>query len=119
VPTDDGTALTAFDPSGDTALTVEGEINKLVENVGIGRLFAGVHWRSDHQEAVKLGEAVALSILCNQRNLYNEEFEMRLRRYDGTWVRIRPGSICPETLEEEPGSCLRTRTSFLCVGPEL
>lgn len=119
VPTDDGTALTAFDPSGDTALTVEGEINKLVDNIGIGRLFAGVHWRTDHQESIRLGEAVALSILCNQRNLYNEEFEMRLRRYDGTWVRIRPGGICPETLEEEPGSCQRTRTSFLCVGPEL
>ncbi|HEU4455685.1 MAG TPA: vanadium-dependent haloperoxidase [Longimicrobium sp.] len=118
VPTDDGTALTAFDPGGDTALTVEGEINKLVDNVGIGRLFAGVHWRSDHTESIRLGEAVALSILCNQRNLYNEEYEMRIRRYDGTWVRVRPGGICPETLEGEPGSCLRTRTPFLCTGVE-
>jgi hypothetical protein len=121
VPTDDGTALTAFDPGGDTALTVEGEINKVVDNIGLGRIIAGVHWRSDHTESIRLGEAVALSILCNQRNTYNEAFEMRLRRFDGTWVRIRPGGICPETLEEEPGSCMRTRTSFLCSGggPEL
>lgn len=122
VPTDDGLALTAFDPGGDTALTLEGEINKLVDNIGVGRLFAGVHWRSDHAEAVRLGESVALSILCNQRNLYNEPYEMRLRRYDGTWVRIRPGGICPENLTDpenpnaEPGTCMRTRTSFLCTG---
>jgi membrane-associated phospholipid phosphatase len=122
VPTDDGLALTAFDPDGDTALTVEGEINKLVDNIGIGRLFAGVHWRSDHVEAMRLGESVALSILCNQRNVYNERYEMRLRRYDGTWVRIRPGGICPENLfdpenpDAEPGSCMRERTTFLCTG---
>jgi hypothetical protein len=123
VPTEDGLALTAFDRSGDTALTVEGEINKLVENIGLARVIAGVHWRSDHAESIKLGEAVALSILCNQRNTYNEPYEIRLRRYDGIWVRIRPGGICPETFDpgDEPGSCLRTRTSFLCVGggPEL
>jgi hypothetical protein len=117
MPTDDGLALTAFDPSGDTALTVEGEINKLVDNIGIGRMFAGVHWRTDHQESIRLGEDVALSILCNQRNVYNEPYEMRLRRYDGNWVRIRPGGICPENLgNEAPGSCLRTRTTFLCTG---
>ena len=117
VPTDDGTALTAFDPSGDTALTVEGEINKLVDNIGVGRLFAGVHWRSDHAESIRLGEDVALSILCNQRNVYNEAYEMRLRRFDGTYVRIRPGGVCVENLGNEvPGSCLRTRTPFLCTG---
>lgn len=117
VPTDDGLALTAFDPSGDTALTVEGEINKLVDNIGIGRVFAGVHWRSDHTESIRLGEDVAISILCNQRNVYNEAYEIRLRRFDGSWVRIRPGGICPENLgTEEPGSCLRTRTTFLCTG---
>jgi len=117
VPTDDGLALTQFDPSGDTALTLEGEINKLVDNVGIARLWAGVHWRTDHQEAVRLGEDVAISILCNQRNVYNEEYEIRLRRYDGTYIRIRPGGICPENLgTDPPGSCLRTRTSFLCTG---
>jgi hypothetical protein len=116
VPTDDGTALTAFDPSGDTALTVEGEINKLVDNIGLARNFAGVHWRSDHTESIRLGESVALNLLCNQRNTYNEPFEMRVRRFDGTWVRIRPGEICPETLEGEPGSCMPTRTPFVCTG---
>jgi hypothetical protein len=123
MPTDDGLALTAFDPNGDTALTVEGEINKLVDNIGIGRLFAGVHWRSDHVESIKLGEAVAISILCNQRNVYNERYEMRLRRFDGTWIRIKPGGICPENLDDpetpgpdEPGSCMRERTTFLCTG---
>jgi hypothetical protein len=116
VPTDDGTALTAFNPSGDTVLTVEGEINKLVDNIGLSRNFAGVHWRSDHTESIRLGEAVAISILCNQRNTYNESYEIRFRRFDGTFVRIRPGQVCPETVEGDPGTCQRTRTSFLCTG---
>src|SRR5262249_36868223 len=38
------------------ALTVGGELNKLASNVAIGRNIAGVHWRSDAAESLKLGE---------------------------------------------------------------
>lgn len=119
VPTDDGTALTAFNPGGDPFLTVEGEINKLVDNIGLGRNIAGVHWRSDHQESILLGEEVAIRLLCEQRNTYNEEYEIRFRKFDGTEIRIRPGTAeCPEVISGEPDPalpCARTRTPFVCA----
>jgi hypothetical protein len=34
---------------------------------------AGVHWRSDHTESIKLGEQVALCIPKNQKRSYHEK----------------------------------------------
>ena len=48
------------DPS---SLTVHGEINKLASNVGMGRIFAGVHYRSDHIYGMALGEQIAVATL--------------------------------------------------------
>ena len=50
-------------------LTVGGEINKLATNVGYGRNAAGVHWRTDGSEGLKLGEAVAIGILQDYKEL--------------------------------------------------
>ena len=43
-PTPDGTSLV---PYTGPPLTVGGELNKLAFNVGMGRVFGGIHWRSD------------------------------------------------------------------------
>ncbi len=59
VPSADGLSLVPYDG----ALTVGGELNKLAANVAIGRDLAGVHWRSDGIEGLRLGEAVAVSLL--------------------------------------------------------
>jgi hypothetical protein len=68
-------------------ITVNGEINKLASNIGMARNFAGVHWRTDYSDALKLGEAVALSILADQREMYGEEFSgFAIRRFDGASV---------------------------------
>jgi hypothetical protein len=73
-------------------LTVGGELNKLASNIAIGRDFAGVHYRSDGVEGIKLGEAIAISILRDTATLYNEVFPgFSLTKYDGT-----PITICPE-----------------------
>ncbi|WP_437678252.1 vanadium-dependent haloperoxidase [Sorangium sp. So ce131] len=48
---------------GGPTLTVEGELNKLASNIALGRNFAGVHWRSDATEGLKLGEAIAIEYL--------------------------------------------------------
>jgi hypothetical protein len=37
-------------------LTVNGELNKIASNVATGRNIAGVHWRTDAVEAIRLGE---------------------------------------------------------------
>jgi hypothetical protein len=41
------------------------EIDKLMSNVGLARMFAGVHYYSDHYEGVKLGEQVAVGLLAD------------------------------------------------------
>ena len=70
-------------------LTVGGELNKLASNVAMGRNISGVHWRSDAIEAMRLGEAVAISILRDQKSCYNERFTgFTLTKFDGTTVTI-------------------------------
>ena len=41
-------------------LTVGGELNKLAGNVGCGRTYAGVHYRSDNAVSYRLGEEFAI-----------------------------------------------------------
>ncbi|HSK80339.1 MAG TPA: vanadium-dependent haloperoxidase [Thermoanaerobaculia bacterium] len=70
-------------------LTVGGELNKVAANIAIGRNMAGVHWRSDYLESVKLGEKVALSILYKQRKTYNEKgWSFTLRTFEGEKVTV-------------------------------
>ena len=52
------------DWTGDTDdITVHGEINKLASNIGMGRIFAGVHYRTDHVYGMLLGEQIATATL--------------------------------------------------------
>jgi hypothetical protein len=67
----DGTALVPY--SG--TLMMFDELDKLASNIGVARLFAGVHYRSDHDHAVRLGELHALRTLQDWTRLYNESFE--------------------------------------------
>ncbi len=70
-------------------LTVGGELNKLAINVAFGRNIAGVHWRTDGTESLKLGEAVAISILRDQRATYNEDFGgYTFTKFDGSQITV-------------------------------
>ncbi len=72
-----------------TELTIGGELNKLASNIAIGRDFAGVHWRSDSTEGLTLGETVAIRILQDYKNTYNEDFDgFTLTKFDGTTIII-------------------------------
>jgi len=82
----DGRALL---PYRGPPLTVGGELNKLAANVAVGRLFAGIHWRSDASEGMRLGEEVAIRCLRDQRLLLNESFRgFSLTRFDGTVITV-------------------------------
>ncbi len=84
--TPDGLSLV---PYTGAPLTVGGELNKLAANVAVGRNIAGVHWRSDATESLKLGEAVAISILRDNRGCYNENFSgFTLTKFDGTTITV-------------------------------
>ncbi len=68
-------------------LRVGHELNKLASNLAMGRNFAGIHWRSDGAEGLKLGEAVALGILSDLKVTCHEQFRgFRLNRFDGATV---------------------------------
>jgi hypothetical protein len=88
IPSDDGLSLAAY---AGAPLTVGGELNKLASNIALGRDAAGVHYRSDGIEGIKLGEAIAISILRDTATLYNEVFPgFSFTKYDGTPVTISP-----------------------------
>jgi hypothetical protein len=88
VPDGDGTSLVPYTGPGSGSLTVGGELNKVAANIASGRNFAGIHWRTDFTEAVKLGEEVAIGILQEQKATYNEEASFSLTRFDGTTITI-------------------------------
>lgn len=82
----DGTQLMKYEgPS----LTIGGELNKLASNIAHGRDTAGVHYRSDGDAGLKLGEKVAIGILLSYKNTYNEKFNgFSFTKFDGTKITI-------------------------------
>lgn len=87
-PNADGTDLIPYTGPDKDKLTVGGELNKLAANIAIGRNMAGVHWRTDYAESIKLGEAIAIGILQEQKPTYNEEHFFTLTKFDGTTIFI-------------------------------
>ena len=88
VASDDGLSLDKY--MGTDTLTIGGELNKLAANIALGRDTAGVHWRTDGIEGLKLGEAVAICFLQDRKTLYNEPFSgFTLTKFDGTTITVR------------------------------
>jgi len=102
VPTRDGSELVAADDLSDTTLglahdiydelTVRGELNKLASNMALGRNRAGIHYRSDGIEGLRLGEAAAIRFLEDQLELLNHTGEIRLslETFDGEEITVEP-----------------------------
>jgi len=101
VPTRDGSELvTAADLSDRTLgtahdiydeLTVRGELNKLASNMALGRNRAGIHYRSDGIEGLRLGEAAAIQFLEDQLALLEEtagEISLSLETFDGEDITV-------------------------------
>jgi hypothetical protein len=64
---------------------LNGELHKLASNISFGHgIFAGIHWRSDTVESIKLGEKVALAILQDRVQTYNEPLSVTIKLLDGT-----------------------------------
>ena len=85
VPSDDGATLQPYN----SALTVGDELNKLASNMSYGRDTAGMHWRTDESEGLRLGEAVAISVLQDFNGCFNEGFDgFTLTKFDGSTQRI-------------------------------
>lgn len=91
VSTADGSALI---PWTGAPLTVGGELNKLANNIALGRDWAGVHYRSDGVDGLVVGEQQAIGMLADYSRTYNEIFDgFSLTKYDGTPIQIVNGDV--------------------------
>jgi hypothetical protein len=89
VSSDDGQSLVPYTGSDAGEITLGGELNKLANNVALGRDMAGVHWRSDAEQALLLGERVTISVLRDQRQTYNEPFNgFTFTRFNGIPITV-------------------------------
>jgi hypothetical protein len=86
----DGTALAPYTGPDAGQITINGEINKLASNIAQARDIAGVHWRSDADHGLRLGEMVAISILRDQSNNYaGEDFAgFTISTFDGKTITV-------------------------------
>lgn len=77
-------------------LTIGGEINKLANNIALGRDWAGVHYRSDGVDGLLVGEQQAIDLLRDYSLTYNEDFaSFTLTKFNGVRIRIENGQILP------------------------
>jgi len=89
VPTEDGLSLMPYTGSDGNQITVNGELNKLAHNVSFGHgIHPGIHWRSDSDVSIVLGEATAISLLQDQARTMNEKFTVHFTKLDGTAATI-------------------------------
>ncbi|MGA9773532.1 MAG: vanadium-dependent haloperoxidase [Blastocatellia bacterium] len=105
-------------------LTVGGELDKLASNIALGRNFGGVHYRSDGEHGILLGESLALRFLQDHLRTYRERFrcdsspdgtdpcfELSLR--SGERVRLTKDEVIPlppmdaEAAKAKAGSSVR------------
>lgn len=74
------------------ALTIGGAINKLANNIALGRDRADVHYRSEGVEGINAGEIQAIGLLKDYSRTYNESFSgLTLTRFNGQRIRIANG----------------------------
>ncbi|MEM9144909.1 MAG: bromoperoxidase [Pseudomonadota bacterium] len=95
VPNGDGSRLVK-DKKHKSALSIQGELDKLAANISIGRNMAGVHYHSDYYDSMRMGERIALGILLEQAPTYGETVEMTFKSFDGDLVSLSgEGGSCP------------------------
>ena len=72
-------------------LTIVGELNKLASNAALGRNFAGVHFRSDGDQGLAIGEQIAIQYLESKLQEYALKSALNsftLEKFDGTIIDI-------------------------------
>ena len=81
----DGSSLDVYAVGDEAGMTIHGEINKLASNMSIGRNMVGVHYRSDGDKGLELGEKVAIQYFKDIRDMQNEDIgEVTIVKFDGT-----------------------------------
>ncbi len=85
VASSNGKSLKKYGGADAKKMTIAGELNKLAHNISFGHgIHAGIHWRSDTDYSMLLGEAVALQFLRDQARTCTEKFKIPIVKFDGT-----------------------------------
>jgi hypothetical protein len=88
IPSQDGTRL---EPYKGPPLTLGSELDKLAENIALGRGMAGVHFRTDNLMGLRIGEAAMLSLMRDRVTAIGDGAPVyKLRSVDGAEVTIAP-----------------------------
>jgi membrane-associated phospholipid phosphatase len=98
--------------------TLADEFDNLADNIGLGRMWAGVHWRSDHTAGQRLGRTVACLVLSQLRNMsaYNI-MKKKVASFD--LCPLEPKKLCDPCREKEKCSDERPPLrSDLCAAIE-
>ncbi|HWI55707.1 MAG TPA: phosphoesterase, partial [Bacillota bacterium] len=89
VPSADGLSLEPYTGADRDHLTINGELAKLGWNITLGHgIHAGIHFRSSSYYSLLLGEQVALSVLQDRAEGYNEPFTIKIKKFDYTTATI-------------------------------
>lgn len=81
----DGLSLNPYTGSDRDRMDINGELSKLAYNISFGHgIHSGIHFRSSTYWSILLGEQVALSILQDRAQSYNEPFRITITKFDGT-----------------------------------
>ena len=94
----DSTGDNLLDYSGNdiNQITIEGELEKLATNIGMGRNFSGIHYRTDEVQGNLLGEAIAIEYMKDllsswvTNNLDDTPTKLRLKKFNGEVIHIEP-----------------------------
>lgn len=89
-PVEDGLGLRPYGGPDAGQMTVNGELHKLAHNISFGHgIHGGIHWRSDTDESILLGEAVALSVLRSLVKQYSEMINVTITSCRGEAEQIK------------------------------
>ena len=88
----DGENLSSYGGGDTAAMTVHSELNKLASNCAHGRALAGVHYRADGDEGMKLGEKVGIQYYADYLARQIEPHgPISFKLFDGTTYTIPSG----------------------------
>lgn len=95
VPDNSGDNLISYSGNDINDITIDSELNKLAANVAYGRNWAGVHYRSDAEAGMKLGEDIVISwyqnVLSNQVENKNGKLPViTIKKLNGELFNIVP-----------------------------
>jgi hypothetical protein len=86
--------------------TLKIEIDNMADNIGMGRLWAGIHWRSDHEAGMKLGRTVGRMVIEQLQDMGSVTDHNAV----GPFVLCPPPPAQPKDLCVSGGSCDTTTT---------